>query len=502
MGACGSNLRFPNEKEYRRAIKLYEVDEVGSLTNLFNRNKCFESGESPLTLAAREGHEAVVEQLLWGGADANRLDRNGRAPLNIATFINDEQTIDILLCNKGDPNLYDGYNKTAVHVACERGHANILKKLLKVGGDPNEGSRGITPIIYAATGKHSECIKVLLKNNANPNVYNSKGNTALHVAVSNSDVESVQALLEHGADPTGLTNREQTSLITVAALTSCPQTMQVLLDHKIPTSSGKEDEVHPIIAATARGSFQVLDILLTQTDICKNIDVADKRQHTALFIAAMSVVDVEKENFYCKYFSNVYRLMGRYDPLEIFPENSTKCAMSLVQAGASLNKVWERFVLVFPSPYGITFEQMVLCEVLIQSFGFKDIIRTNLRRFVLSLLTLREYGLIKLLFSSGVDPEAEDLYALTGRHEELDREMFRWVKQLRFNARPLKDLCRQQVRRCLSPNVLHRMDKLNLAESVKEYVGIMDTEHYSSIPDPNIPTIAIDQTHSVISVPE
>ena len=369
---------------------------------------------------------------------------------------------------------------------------------MKAGGDADEGSRGITPVIYAVMGQHPDCLRILINNGANANVYNSKGNTALHVAVSNSDVESVRILLDHGADTTGLTNRDQTSLLTVAALTSCAQTMRALLDHNIPTTTGKEDEVHPLIAATARGSSEVVDMLLTDTTISGNIDVTDRRQHTALFIATMSVVDVEKENFYCKYFSNVYRLMGRYDPLEIFPENSTKCAMSLVQAGASLDKVWERFVLVFPSPYGITFEQMVLCEVLIQSFGFRDISRSNLRRFVLSLLTLREYGLIKLLFSAGVDPVPEDLYALTGRHEDLDREMFRWVKQLRFNPRTLMDLCRQQTRRCLSPNVLFRMDKLKLSEPIKEYLGIMDTQHYSTIPDPDIPTIAIDQTHSNI----
>ena len=48
MGACGSTqgIRIPKEREFRRAIKLYEIQEVESMTNLFNRNKCFETGTS------------------------------------------------------------------------------------------------------------------------------------------------------------------------------------------------------------------------------------------------------------------------------------------------------------------------------------------------------------------------------------------------------------------------------------------------------------------------
>ena len=68
MGGCASSaatsaasLKLPSEKRFRRAIKLYEVGEVGSLANFFNRNRCFKSGESPLTLAAEEGHEAIVQ---------------------------------------------------------------------------------------------------------------------------------------------------------------------------------------------------------------------------------------------------------------------------------------------------------------------------------------------------------------------------------------------------------------------------------------------------------
>ena len=88
-------IRMPKEKRFRRAIKLYEVAEVQSMTSVFNRNKCFESGDSPLTLAAQQGHEVIVQSLLDAGADVNKLDENGRAAIHVACQLNDLPTLKV-----------------------------------------------------------------------------------------------------------------------------------------------------------------------------------------------------------------------------------------------------------------------------------------------------------------------------------------------------------------------------------------------------------------------
>jgi len=108
MGGCGSSvplpaMRMPNEKRFRRAIKLYEVAEVQSLTNVFNRNRCFESGDSPLTLAAQQGHEVIVQSLLDAGAHVNRLDANGLAAIHVACQLNDLPTLKVK-CLNAQPN--------------------------------------------------------------------------------------------------------------------------------------------------------------------------------------------------------------------------------------------------------------------------------------------------------------------------------------------------------------------------------------------------------------
>ncbi len=478
MGGCTSAaLRTPREKRYRRAIKLYEVGEVKSLTNLFNRNKCFDTGELPVTLAAHQGHEAVVQALIRGGADANKLDKNGKGALHIAVYLNDLETADIILASKVDLDKYDGNNMTPLHIACERGSKMIAARLLVAGANPNECSIALPPLIHAVVHGHSECVEVLLKYGADPDVYDSRSNSALCIAVSNSDIVSTRALLKNGASPNH-TSRDHVTLTCLASVIGSAGMLQTLIENGCDPNFYREDDVPPLIAAAAKANCDCVDILINAG---VDVEITDKKGHGALYNAAIGLVDMEKNLFYCKYFSNVYRNFSKYDPLDIYPENATKCVMSLVQAGADLTSVWERFTQVCPHPEGVTFEQMVLCEVLIQAYGFHKLSLAKRKAFSVNLLTLREYGLVKLLYSAGVEPDAEDLYTLSVRGEEMDRFMFKWVKRLRFSPRQLKDLCRKTVRQTLSWNVLYNVEKLDIPGELKEYICIMDTEHYSKV---------------------
>ena len=60
--------------------------------------------------------------------------------------------------------------------------------------------------------------------------------------------------------------------------------------------------------------------------------------------------------------------------------------------------------------------------------------------------------------------------------------MFSWIKQLLTNPRQLKDMCRKKIRHLISWNVLYNVETMHdVTEEIKEYVCIMDTEHYSMV---------------------
>eukprot|EP00350_Pseudokeronopsis_sp_OXSARD2_P002745 CAMPEP_0170547766 /NCGR_PEP_ID=MMETSP0211-20121228/6099_1 /TAXON_ID=311385 /ORGANISM="Pseudokeronopsis sp., Strain OXSARD2" /LENGTH=105 /DNA_ID=CAMNT_0010852933 /DNA_START=962 /DNA_END=1276 /DNA_ORIENTATION=+ len=57
-----------------------------------------------------------------------------------------------------------------------------------------------TPLIVAATFNSIECASILIKENANLNLFNRMNNTALHVAAFNNNIEIAKILMENKAD--------------------------------------------------------------------------------------------------------------------------------------------------------------------------------------------------------------------------------------------------------------------------------------------------------------
>ena len=474
---CGPSRPFTTEKKFRRAIKLYEVREVAELTNVLNRNKCFESGDSPLTLAAKEGHEAVVEVLLQGGANVNMLDRNGKSPLHIAVQLNDAETVQVLLDNNASANKHDSYGVTPLHVACERGYIEMVKKLLESGAEMIQNDKCEPPLIYAVNHGHDDCVLELLKHSADPNVRDFRGTTALQIAVGNNYIATVKHLLNQGAS-VEKEKLEDENLVCLAVLNGSVEITQALLQKGCSPSNFSTEEVPPIIAAAGIGSADCLDIIINAG---ADVDTTDRRGQTPLQIAVMAVSDLEKRPYYSRYFSNVYRGYSKYDPCDITVEHYTKCAILLIECGADLSVVWQKFSQVFPHPMGLSYEETALCEFLVQAFGFNTLPRIKLKSFIRGLLTLREYGLVRLLCSVGITPDNEDIYASNLGMENLDLEFLRWVQTLRKQPRQLKDLCRIQARKSLSKNIVHALEGLELAIELKQYMCVLYPEHYSKV---------------------
>ena len=481
MGGCSSTkgLRVPREKRFRRAIKLYEVNEVRSMTNLLNRNRCFESGDSPLTLASKEGHEAVVQELVDAGADVNKLDSNGKCPLHIAVQFNDEETVDILLSNKADPNRYDGYNMTPLHVACEHGHLQMVDKLLEAGARPSDDHAGVPAIIYALVRTHGDCVEALLENGASSDVTDGRGLTTLHIAVNNSDTRSVRALLKYGASPFA-ESRDGDTLVCQAALNSAPEVLQALVDGGCDVNAHNLDEPSAIIAASIMGSTDCVDVLINAG--CET-NGHDKKGHSPLYLTAMAVMDEKREMYFKKYFSNVYRTYYKYDPTELNGEALTKCAMSLVQGGSTVSVVWDKICQIVANLTELTYEQMVVCEVLVQAHGFPRQQTAKIRSLMASLIRMQEHGLLRLLYSVGVNPTWEDVSSLgvAAATDSSNKDIFNWVKRIHTHPRHLDDLCRQKIRTNLFWNVLYLVERLNVKQDIKDFICIMHEDHYSNV---------------------
>lgn len=89
-------------------------------------------GNTPLLIAARDGHAQLVERLLAAGASVHLKDRqHGMTALMWAALRGHEAVVEQLLQAGADPTLADRYGKDAAGLAREYGHSEIAALLLE-----------------------------------------------------------------------------------------------------------------------------------------------------------------------------------------------------------------------------------------------------------------------------------------------------------------------------------------------------------------------------------
>lgn len=71
---------------------------------------------------------------------------------------------------------------------------------------------GITPLIGAASQRHSAVVAALLAHGADVTAADSHGNTALICSVQSADIPTISTLLGHGADPNARNHEGRTPL--------------------------------------------------------------------------------------------------------------------------------------------------------------------------------------------------------------------------------------------------------------------------------------------------
>ena len=121
-------------------------------------------GATPLFLAARDGHDAVVERLLAvPGVDANQPNQSGATPLLVAAQNGHEPCVRALIEAKaGLEAIESQMGGTALLWASAKGYDQVVRALIDAGANTDcTGRDGNTPLALARDAGHAGVCAVL-----------------------------------------------------------------------------------------------------------------------------------------------------------------------------------------------------------------------------------------------------------------------------------------------------------------------------------------------------
>jgi ankyrin repeat protein len=124
-------------------------------------------GQTALSSAAQNGHERTVEILLEReGIEINSEDRWGRAVLSHAAQSGNKRTVEILLEREGiEINSEDRHGQTPLSCAAQFGNKRMVELLLEREGIEinSKDKKGRTPLLHAVRNRRETIVKLLLE---------------------------------------------------------------------------------------------------------------------------------------------------------------------------------------------------------------------------------------------------------------------------------------------------------------------------------------------------
>jgi len=252
-----------------------------------NQTDC--GGNTPLVLAAHNGHEGVVKLLLEReNICPDKPDNYGQTPLHHAASTGHEGMVELLLGRDNvNPDKPDNCGQTPLHHAAEIGHEGVVKMLLG-RGDVNPGKHdqlGQTPLCCAAWNGHGGVVEMLLRRDeVDPDKPDMFNRTPLYCASWNGHEEVVKILLERdNVDPDKQNNDCRTPL-SAAACYGHEVVVKILLARAVSPDKPNVNGQTPLHLSAYNGHEGVVKILLERDDV--NPDKRDGHGRTPLWWAA------------------------------------------------------------------------------------------------------------------------------------------------------------------------------------------------------------------------
>ncbi|KAI9779019.1 MAG: hypothetical protein M1816_003779 [Peltula sp. TS41687] len=249
------------------------------------------SGTTPLSLAAWQGHEAVVKLLI----DRNDIDVNsknnmsGKTPLSLAAEGGYKSLVKLLIDrNDIDVNSKNNWGKTSLLVAAKQGHEAVVKLLIDRNDiDVNSKDKwDNTPLSLAAWQGHEAVVKLLAdRNDVDVNSKDNSGRTPLSMAAQQGHEAIVKLLTDRNDVDVNSKDGSGRTPLSLAAWQGHEAVVKLLTDRNdVDVNSKDNSGTTPLILAAQQGHEAVVKLLADRNDV--DVNSKDGSGSTPLSLAA------------------------------------------------------------------------------------------------------------------------------------------------------------------------------------------------------------------------
>ncbi|CAG7562537.1 unnamed protein product [Fusarium equiseti] len=240
-------------------------------------NTICESEHTPLQIAVCFARDEIVKLLLaQPGIKLNTTDNNGHTPLTLAVKKGFESTVNLLLDMEGIDLGPDGARKTPLATAFECGQLTIASHLVNAERRRNPTKTYQTLLSWASENDKRDLVRRINDlYTTNPNLHDGDGHTPLSKAAERGNLSMVRLLLENSAIDVNSKNKDGSTPMSRAAANQHKNVVQLL--------AAKDNVTLHFLVRT--GNLELTDCLLG-CDV--NIDCKDDDGMTALHIVIIS----------------------------------------------------------------------------------------------------------------------------------------------------------------------------------------------------------------------